>query len=85
MRKKEELAKSTDKKEIKIFEDLSPARSMFLKMMKSDSRILSVWTKDGIILYTFHNNPNVNKITNLYVGGIYLDYSLNDGKSCFRR
>ena len=59
------LAKSTETKEVKIFEDLSPARSMFIELMKSDSRSLSVWTKEGNILYTFHNNFYYSKVTNL--------------------
>ena len=83
-RKKRELTKSTDTKELRTIEDLGPARAMFINLMESDSRNSSVWTKEGNNLYTLHNNSNFNIITNLYDEGIHLGYKLNGVISCFR-
>ena len=43
-------------RQVKIFEDLSRARPTFVNMIKSDNRLSVVWTKEGSILYTFHND-----------------------------
>ena len=69
---------------IRIFEDISRPRVMFLNMMKQDNRINSAYTKDGSILYTKKDDNRVYKILNLYEGAFNLGYSLHDLKNCFR-
>ena len=49
---------------IRIYEDVSRPRVMFLNMMKEDNRIDSAYTKDGAILYTIKDKNRVYKIVN---------------------
>ena len=51
LRKKKKLAESEATKKIKIFEDLTQARSKFLTMMRCDTRIASTWTREGTIFF----------------------------------
>ena len=69
---------------IKIFEDVSRPRVMFLNMMRQDHRISSAYTKDGAILYTRKDDNRVYKIVNLINGAYDLDYPLQDVMNCFR-
>ena len=70
--------------DIRVFEDISRPRVMFLNMMKQDNRINSAYTRDGTIFYTKKDDNRVYKILNLYEGGLDLGYSLHDLKTCFR-
>ena len=76
LRKKKILFEN--KSEIKVFEDVSRPRVLFINMMRQDSRINSVHTKDGVILYTMKNDNQVYKINNLLNGAYDLDYPLLD-------
>ena len=80
-KKKSLFEKGSD---IRIFEDISRPRVMFLNMMKQDNRINSAYTKNGSILYTKKDNNRVYKIRNLYEGAFNLGFSLHDLKNCFR-
>ena len=55
---------------IRIYEDVSRPRVMFLNMMKEDDRIGSAYTKDGAILYTIKDKNLVYKIVNLLNGAM---------------
>ena len=81
LRKKKILFEN--KSEIKVFEDVSRPRVLFMNMMRQDSRINSVHTKDGVILYTMKNDNQVYKINNLLNGAYDLDYPLLDVTNCF--
>ena len=70
--------------DIRIFEDISRRRVMFLNIMRHDNRINSAYTSDGSILYTKKDDNRVYKIVNLYEGAFNLGYSLHDLKNCFR-
>ena len=72
-----------NKSEIKVFEDVSRPRVLFMNMMRQDSRINSVHTKDGVILYTMKHDNQVYKINNLLNGAYDLDYPLLDVMNCF--
>ena len=49
LKKKKNLINHEDLRDIKLFEDLSAARVNFLKIMRSDERIQSTWTREGTI------------------------------------
>ena len=70
--------------DIRVFEDISRPRVMFLNMMKQDNRINTAYTRDGTIFYTTKDDNRVYKIVNLYEGGLNLGYGLHDLKNCFR-
>ena len=70
--------------EVRIFEDISRPRVLFLNLMRQDNRIGSAYTKDGAIYYTMKDENRVYKIQNLYEGASDLNYSLHDLRSCFR-
>ena len=70
--------------EVRIFEDVSRPRVLFLNLMRRDNRISSAYTKDGAIYYTMKDENRVYKIQNLYEGASDLNYSLHDLRSCFR-
>ena len=81
LRKKKILFEN--KSEIKVFEDVSRPRVLFMNMMRQDNRIYSVHTKDGVILYSMKNDNQVYKINNLQSGAYDLDYPLLDVMNCF--
>ena len=83
MKKKRKLFENGS--QVKIFEDVSRARLTFINTMKSDNGISAVWTKEGSILYTFHNDREILKIYNLYDGTIDLNYDAEDALQCFPR
>ena len=83
MKKKRKLFENGS--QVKIFEDVSRARPTFINMMISDNRISAVWTKEGSMLYTFHNDREILKIYNLYDGAIALRYDVEDALQSFRR
>ena len=67
----------------KVFEDISRPHLAFFNLMKRDSRIAMVWTRESNIFYQFKNERSVRKITGLYEGGDELGYQLQDVKNCF--
>ena len=83
MRNKKKLRE--EQSDIRVFEDLTKPRSTFLNLMKTDKNLASVWTKEGVIFYKWHDNERVYKLNNLYDGGIELGYNVDDVLSCFRR
>ena len=83
LQRKKELASTDLYNNVKIFEDLTKARMNFLRMMKSDTRIQSAWTREGSIYFLWKDDQNVHKIHGLYEGGDTLKYSLNSVMSCF--
>ena len=82
MRKKKVLYENGSN--IRIFEDVSRPRVMFLNMMRQDNRISSAYTKDGAIFYTRKDDNRVYKIVNLINGAHDLEYPLQDVMNCFR-
>ena len=80
---KKKLGSNEATKNIKVYEDLTRARMQFIRMMRSDPRINSVWTREGQILFQWANDTRVDRISNLHDGGLYLQYSLNDVMNCF--
>ena len=83
LRKKKKLAESEATKKIKIFEDLTQARSKFLTMMRCDTRIASTWTREGTIFFKWVDDIKTYAIRNLYEGGIMLEYDMSDIEQCF--
>ena len=51
---------------VKVFEDISRPRLAFFNLMKRDSRIAMVWTRESNIFYQFKNERTIHKITGLY-------------------
>ena len=85
MRKKRELRRNDHTKDIRVVEDVSKARSIFIGMLRSDERINNVWTKEGSVLYTKVNDDKVFKFSNLLSGAYDLGYSTDDILYCFRK
>ena len=83
LKKKRQLNETEGMKEVKIFEDLTKARLNFLKLMKTDERIASAWSREGNIFFQYRNDNYTNKITGLYEGGHTLGYYYNDVINCF--
>ena len=71
--------------DVRIFEDKTKAMLNFLRMMKSDVRVISAWTREGTIFYETRLDGLIYKISNLYQGGIDLKYGLRDVLECFRK
>ena len=84
MRKKKTLRDKPTTENVKVFEDITRARVKFLKLMKTDKRIASTWTREGMILYTFQNNDQVYRYQNIFHAASDLGYSFNDTMNCFR-
>ena len=68
---------------IKIFEDTTKARHMFLGLMKRDERIDAAWIRDGSIFYKYVENDAVHKIQGLFEGSKILGYSPETTLKCF--
>ena len=83
MKKKKKLRE--EQSDIRVFDDLTKPRTNFFNLMKTDKNLASVWTKEGVIFYKWHDNERVYKLNNLYDGGIELGYNVDDVLSCFRR
>ena len=84
LKKKKNLVNHEDLRDIKIFEDLSAARVNFLKIMRSDERIQSTWTREGTIFFIWKADEKLyKKINGLYEGGQFLDYKLDVVRNCF--
>ena len=71
-------------KNISVFEDLSKARVNFIKMMKSDCRNKSAWTREGVIHYIWKADERLYRIDGLYEGGSSLKYRFQDVMNCFQ-
>ena len=55
----------------------------FNKLMRSDNRVESVWTRDGTIFFVWKQDKKIYKIEGLFEGGSFLDYSLTNVVNCF--
>ena len=83
LKKKKNLVNHEELSDIKIFEDLSAARVNFLKIMRSDERIQSTWTREGTIFFIWKADEKLYKINELYEGGQFLEYILDVVRNCF--
>ena len=81
---KTKLRNDEHRNEVKIFEDITAARAIFLKLLKADTSINSAWTRDGNINYTVTGDKRTYRIQNLFEGGIDMGYSMDDVMNCFR-
>ena len=70
--------------EVRIHEDIAQPRVNFVRMMKEDNRLNSVFTRDGVIHYTRNDDNRRYRVINLYHGALDLGYSLQDLHNCFR-
>ena len=66
-----------------MYEDLTTARVRFFSLMKSDTRISKLWTRDGTIHFVWKDDNKTSTINNLYDGGIFLEYDIADVEYCF--
>ena len=69
---------------VKIFEDISPARAKFLAMMKRDTRVESAWTREGTIFYLWKENKRVYRVFDLLEAARNLNYNFSDFVKCFQ-
>ena len=69
--------------QIRVYEDLTTARMRFFNLMKSDTRISNVWTREGTIHYIWKDDNNKYTINNLFEGGLFLSYDISDMENCF--
>ena len=83
--KKTEMLRNKKKlsSNVRIFEDMSPARAKFFSMMKKDQRIESVWTREATIFYVWRENKRVYKIIELYEAERNLNYEFLEFSKCF--
>ena len=84
LRNKKKMADKEGLKNISVFEDLSKARVNFIKMMKSDCRIKSAWTRESVIHYVWKADERLYRIDGLYEGGSSLKYRFQDVINCFQ-
>ena len=68
---------------VRVYEDLTMARIRFFNLMKADSRINKAWTRDGTIFFIWKEDNKTYTINNLYDGGLFLEYSIDDVEECF--
>ena len=66
-----------------MYEDLTTARVRFFILMISDTQISKLWTRDGTICFVWKDDNKTYTITNLYDGGIFLEYDTADVEYCF--
>ena len=83
------LVKTQKQKEVvgsnvRIFEDISPARAKFLAMMKRDPRVESAWTREGTIFYLWKKNKRVYRVFDLLEAVRNLNYNFSDFVKCFQ-
>ena len=83
LRKKRTLSQINGFGDVNIFEDLSTARVNFLRIMKTDERIQSTWTREGTIYFIWKEDQRIYKINGLWEGGDFLDYSIDNVLKCF--
>ena len=83
LRKKRTLSQINGFGDVKIFEDLSTTRVNFLRIMKTDERIQSTWTREGTIYFIWKEDQRIYKINGLWEGGDFLDYSIDNVLKCF--
>ena len=55
----------------------------FIKLMRNDSRVESVWTRDGTIFLVWKHDEKIYKIQGLFESGTFMDYSLTNVMNCF--
>ena len=67
---------------VRMYEDLT-ARVRFFNLMKSDTRISKLWTRDGTIYFVWKDDTKTYTINNLYDCDIFLEYDIADVEYCF--
>ena len=82
LRNKKKL-KESNSRNIRIFEDLTTPRLRFFNLMKADTRISKVWTREGTIFFVWREDNKTYTVQNLFDGGLFLDYDINDIEDCF--
>ena len=80
---KRNLRSSSKYGNVQIYEDLSKARSNFLSLIKTDPRIESAWSREGVIFYNRKPDGKTYKFKDLYEAGESLDYSVGLMLNCF--
>ena len=85
LRKKKNLRDNDKTKSISVFEDLTQPRVQFFNLMKQDTRIASVWTREGTINFYWKNYNKLYRIRDLYDGGQILNYNFACVNQCFNR
>ena len=83
LQNKKKLASLNGLNDVKIYEDITRPRMNFIKLMRSDNRVESVWTRDGTIFFVWKQDKNIYKIEGLFEGGSFMDYSLTNVMNCF--
>ena len=68
---------------VQMYEDLTTAGVRFFNLMKSDTRISKLWSRDGTIYFVWKDDNKTYTINNLYDGGIFLEYDIADVEYCF--
>ena len=80
---KKTLKTKVNYENIRVFEDIPVPRLKFFNLMKSDSRIANVWTREGTIFYKWVDDNTVNTLRGLFDAGIELGYNFDSVESCF--
>ena len=78
--KKRTLSQVNGFGDVNIFGDLSTARLNFLRILKTDERIQSTWTREGTLYFIWKEDQRVYKINGLWEGGDFLVYDKLDHK-----
>ena len=76
------LASLSGLNDVKIYEDITRPRKNFIKLMRSDNRVESVWTRDGTVFFVCKQYKKIYKIQGLFEGGSFMDYSLTNVMNC---
>ena len=66
LRNKKKFKDIDELKNVRVFEDLTLARVKFFNMMKTDTRIENVWTREGTINYKLAGDSRVQTIKRLF-------------------
>ena len=66
---KMKLASLSGLNDVKIYEDITRPRLNFIKLMRSDDRVESVWTRDGTIFFVWKQDKNIHTIGGPIEGG----------------
>ena len=83
LQSKKKLASLSGLNDVKIYEEITRPRMKFIKLMRSNDRVESVWTRDGPIFFVWEQDKKIYKIEGLFQGGSFMDYSLTNVMNCF--
>ena len=59
LQNKKKLASLSGLNDFKIYEDITRTRMNFIKLMRSDDRVETVWTRDGTIFFVWKHNKDL--------------------------